>query len=122
MVMIKLSMMEDEYGEDVTLDGPGRKEYVGGRVSAFIFVESLLYLILCVIVFLWMFLDSSFFAPIGLVLTVAGILAVGFVLLTMAGTTIVKRFANANYDRIKRVKKDYADTCRTLMELLDNEA
>lgn len=119
LLMIKLAMREDEFGDLITRNGPHRKEYVGGQMFVFFFVESLLYLIIAALAVLLSFLHNGFSLSMDRVIYAAIALFVGYLVITIIGEYIVRRVSLKRYKQIKEARKDYKENLDILAGLLD---
>lgn len=121
MVMINLAMKEDEYGVEVTTNGPKKREYVGGHMFVYFFIESLLFLCIALGVAVLLFMKNGFSIPTDEIIIIAALLIVSFILTTYIGETIVKHTATKRYKSLSAARKEYRRDLAKLEKLIENE-
>lgn len=112
-------MREDEFGDLVTRNGPHRKEYVGGQMFVFFFVESLLYLVIAAFAILLSFLHNGFSLSMERVVYAGIALFLGYLLITIIGEYIVRSVSLKRYRQIKEARKAYKTDLDILERMLD---
>lgn len=119
--MIRMAIIEQEYGTDVSTNMPKSREYVGDRMFIYFIMESLLYLPICLGLVVYMFIRGDLTLDIESLSLLGGIFLLIYILLTYLGLMIVNYSAKKRYEKIVKARKVYRKNLRAVKEINDNE-
>ena len=119
--MIRLAMLDEEYGFQVEEGLPKRRAYVMGRLISFFVWESLLYLLVCVAVFVALYLSNSFEMDRNVVIALAVVMVVAYVVITAVGLFILKWQSIKKHKKIKKNIKTYLRELEKLQSLYEDD-
>ncbi len=120
--MIRLALLEAEYGKEITRPQLKKREYVKGRMFIFFLLESLLYLCFAMFIFSYIFLDSKYTISVDNLIIIGGILFFIYIWLCVIGLSMVKKRAINRYDLLSEEIKKYKEGLQELYEMMKYES